>query len=319
MNVQRRDFLLLVTLAAAAPTPVLGQLVAPAIGLPDNGTQSSAFIPDFLGRWAHPYWPGIEPPASGPGPVTNSSRLPGGQSNNYRFVGDYTNPVLKPEAAEVVKKHGEVELGGVEAPTPTNQCWPESVPYVFWQQGMQMFQQPDKITIIYVRDQQVRRVRMNQPHPVSVTPSWSGDSVGRYDGDTLVIDTVGIKHNRPLAMVDMYGTPYTEALHVLERYRLIDYEVAKEGLERNAKENIPVPNGAPSGAYTDPDYRGKYLQLQFTVEDEGVFTMPWSATITYGRPKDDYLERWAEYVCAENIQRPAGKTAAVPRAEKPDF
>jgi len=49
-----------------------------------------------------------------------------------------------------------------------------------------------------------------------------GDSVGHYEGDTLVIDTVGIKIG-PFAMVDMYGTPHTEKLHVVERYRLVDY------------------------------------------------------------------------------------------------
>ena len=54
-----------------------------------------------------------------------------------------------------------------------------------------MLQQPDKITIIYSEDHEVRRVRMNEPHPAQVTPSWHGDSVGHYEGDTLVIDTVG--------------------------------------------------------------------------------------------------------------------------------
>ena len=50
-----------------------------------------------------------------------------------------------------------------------------------------------------------------------VTPAWYGDSVGHYEGDTLVIDTVGIKVG-PFAMVDMYGTPHSAALHVVERY-----------------------------------------------------------------------------------------------------
>ena len=49
---------------------------------------------------------------------------------------------------------------------------------------------------------------MNQPHPVRVAPSWYGDSVGHYEGDTLVIDTVAIKIG-PFAMVDMYGTPHS--------------------------------------------------------------------------------------------------------------
>src|ERR1700680_2142105 len=80
---------------------------------------------------------------------------------------------------------------------------------------MEMLQQPDKIAFLYPNDHQVRYVRMNQPHPARITPSWYGDSVGRYDGDTLVLDTVGGKTDRPCAMVDWSGTPYTQALHVV--------------------------------------------------------------------------------------------------------
>ena len=85
-----------------------------------------------------------------------------------------------------------------------------------------LLQQPDKITMLYDGDHEVRRVRMNVPHPAQVTPSWYGDSVGHYEGDTLVIDTVGLRIG-PFSAVDQYGTPYTQALHVVERYRLIDY------------------------------------------------------------------------------------------------
>ena len=63
-------------------------------------------------------------------------------------------------------------------------------------------------------------------------------------------------------MIDWYGTPHTPALHVIERYRLLDEEAAKEGWERDAKENFR--------AQPKPEYKGKYLQLQFTVDDEGV-------------------------------------------------
>jgi hypothetical protein len=322
----QRDFLLLATLAAAAATPALAQVVAPAIGTVKSGTQSAASVPDFSGMWSHPYLPGFEPPASGPGPVTNRSRLPGGPQrgvgNPSQLVGDYTNPILNPEAAEVVKQHGEISLRGVAYPTPTNQCWPEPVPYIFWKLGMQILQQPDKIIFLYYDNRQVRYVRMNQPHPTQVTPSWYGDSVGHYEGDTLVIDTVGVKTDRPFAMVDLYGTPYTQALHVVERYRLLDYEAAKEGLERNARENFHLPaDDVELFADSDPNYRGKHLQLQFTVEDEGVFTMPWTATITYGRPIDDKRGITdIEYICAENPHvYYAGKDTAVPRADKPDF
>jgi hypothetical protein len=317
MNVQRRNLLLLVTLAAA--TPALGQTVAPTLGPADSGTKGAASIPDFSGIWGHPSSPGFEPPASGPGPVVNKSRLRGGPQagvgNFNQLVGDYTNPILKPEAAQVVKKHGEISLAGVGYPTPSNQCWPGGVPYIFWSLEMQMLQQADKITILYI-GYEFRQVRMNQPHPARVTPSWYGDSIGHYEGNALVIDTVGVKVDRPFAMIDEYGTPYTQALHVVERYRLLDYEAAKEGLERDAKENFRFLPGLGARFLWDPNYRGKHLQLQFTVEDEGVFTMPWSATITYGRP----LGEWGESVCAENPHNyNTGKNAAVPRADRPDF
>ena len=316
MNARQRTFLLSMiavaaaALAAAAP-PASGQTAAPAsAAAPVAATKTAAPIPDFSGIWAHPYLPGFEPPASGPGPVLNRSRSRNGRSNFNQLVGDYTNPILKPQAAEIVKKHGEMSLAGEGYPTPSNQCWPGGVPYIFWDYLLQMFQQPDRITMIYRHGNEMRHVRMNEPHPAQVTPSWYGDAVGHYEGDTLVIDTVGIKIG-PFAMVDMYGTPHSPALHVVERYRLIDLEEAKGALERNEKENS-------RGVYSevDPDYRGKLLQLHFTVEDEGVFTMPWTATITYRRA----LGGWTDLICAENRFEPtARKESAVPTANTPDF
>jgi hypothetical protein len=288
-------------LAAAAAMPT----VAPAAGAADGG----ASIPDFSGVWWHPSLPGFEPLASGPTSLTNRSRR-NSVSNYDQLVGDYTNPILKQQAAEIVKNFGELSLKGITFPSPANQCWPEPVPYIYKNFAMLIFQQPDKITIIYDQDHEVRHVRLNQPHPAEVTPSWYGDSVARYEGDTLVIDTVGTKTNRPFAMIDLYGTPFTEKLHVVERYRLLDYEDAKEGLERDAKENQRPPVGI------DRNYRGKHLQIHFTVEDEGVFTTPWSATITYGRGSTE----WPEIVCAENTHEYYNnKESEVPTAEKPDF
>jgi hypothetical protein len=314
MNLQRRDFLLLVPLAAmAAATFAAGQDVAPAVGQArSRGVQGSASIPDFSGIWAHLTWPDFEPPVGGPGPVTNRSRR-NGVSDIYELVGDYTNTILKPHAADVVREHGEISLTGVLYPTPSNQCWPGGVPFVLYNIGMQMLQQPNKITILYSNDHEVRHVRMNQPHPMHLTPSWYGDSVGRYEGDTLVIDTVGIKVG-PFAMVDMYGTPHTEALHVMERYRLLDYEAAKLAEERGQRELSRF--GRDPGFARDPNYKGKGLQLEFTVEDDGVFTKRWSAGISYRRP----LGEWPEMVCAENPHGYfPGKRAAVPTADDPDF
>jgi hypothetical protein len=327
MALQWRDFFLLVTLAAAAATPASGQVVASAVPAANAGKESAASIPDFSAMWVHGSIPGFEPLRSGPTSLVNRSRRsiaqllrdlavdwsgPGeppsedGVSNLLELVGDYTNPILQPWAAEVVKKLGEISRAGVGFPSPRNQCWPGGVPFVFTSGAIQILQQPDKITILYNYDHQVRQVRLNQSHPANMTPTWYGDSVGHYEGDTLVVDTVGIKVG-PFAAVDWYGTPHTEALHVVERYRLIDYEAAREGWERDAKENWR--------AQPPPSYKGKYLQLQFTVDDEGAFTTPWAATMTYGRGRGD----WVEAVCAENIQWYSGKDAAVPQANKPDF
>jgi hypothetical protein len=175
-----------------------------------------------------------------------------------------------------------------------------------------MLQQPDQIIIIYSNDHEVRHVRMNESHPASITPSWYGDSVGHYEGDTLVVDTIAVKRG-PFAMVDMYGTPHTDALHVVERYRLLDEGAAKEAEERGQRELSHLRRNE-SQALRGAD-KGKALQVQFTVEDKGAFTMPWSAAVTYRR----LLIDWREMVCAENIHRYFEPDEKVPVAEKPDF
>jgi hypothetical protein len=319
--------------AAIVIAATAGTTLSSSVTYTQETSQDGPSIPNFTGVWVYPFCCGFTRPPSGPGPVVNTVRMPqltGADGRPFRqganvplvssvqqFVGDYSNPILKPQAAEAVKKHGEIELSGVPTATPRNQCWPEGVPFVFANMGMQLVQRPDKITILYDHDHQVRHVRMNQPHPAQLTPSWYGDSVDHYESEALVVDTVGIKIG-PFSMIDWYGTPYTEHLHVIERYRLIEYDAAKEVEEQGTKENLHMPlrmSGA-SGLVPDADYRGKALQLQFTVEDEGVFTMPWSATITYWRSFD----QWREFVCAESLHATyIARDSAVPRADKPDF
>jgi hypothetical protein len=305
----RLDLLVLTTLVGAAATPALGQRAATVGALAGSGAHATASVPDLSGIWRRSGLPWFEPPASGPGPVTNRSRR-NGVSNYDQLVGDYTNPILQPWAAEVVKKYGEISLKGVTFPSPSNQCWPEPVPYIFKHMGMVMLQQPDQITMVYNEDHEVRHVRMNDDHPAQVAPSWYGDSVGHYEGDTLVVDTIGIKADRPFAMIDLFGTPFTKSLHVVERYRLLDHEAAKDALERGAKEN-QQGQGA-----IDRDYDGKFLQIHVTVEDKGAFTTPWTATVTYARDSRE----WPEIVCAENIHEYySNKESEVPRGGKPDF
>jgi hypothetical protein len=329
---RQRNFLLFIALAVAFATPALGQAVTSG-GEPASGvTNSATLIPDFSRTWTHPAFPWFEPPASGPGPVTNKSRWPQqtgdgisgslalpplppgveGVSDYDQLVGDYTNPILQPWAAEVVRKFGEMSIAGITYGNPSNQCWPMPMPFIYKQFLVQIIQQPESVLLIYTAPStDVRRVRLNDRHPVSLTPSWYGDSVGHYEGDTLVIDTVGVKTDRPYAMIDLFGTPYTKSLHIVERYRLRGYDDVKDAIARNKKENWLFNGDIFS------HHQGKFLQLHVTIEDEGAFTTPWTATLTYV-PGPDVM---SESVCAENLHQyyyDQSDTNA-PRAEKPDF
>jgi hypothetical protein len=328
---RQRNFLPFIVLAAAAVTPALGQTVTSGIGPPSGATKGATSIPDFTSVWIHPGFPWFEPPASGPGPVTNKSRwpqLPGdpaagtlalpplppgveGVSDYDQLVGDYTNSILQPWAAEVVKKFGEMSLAGIVYGNPSNQCWPMPMPFIYKQGTVRILQQPNKVLLIYTGPStDVRRVRLNDRHPEPLTPSWYGDSVGHYEGDTLVIDTVGVKADRPYAMIDLFGTPYTKSLHVVERYRLREYDDVKDAIARHKKENWLLAGDVYSV------HQGKFLQLHVTIEDTGVFTTPWTSTLTYV-PRTDVA---AEVVCAENPREYYNnKDSDVPKAEKPDF
>ena len=275
-------------------------------------------IPDLSGIWGR--WFNFEPPSSGPGPVVSKLRRPDG-TIIHSVVGDFANPILRPHAAEIVRKNGELELSGIVIPNPHNQCRPEPTPFVLnIQLGMQIIQQKDEVTLLYLSDHQVRHVRMNVSHSDHPTPTWQGESVGHYEGDTLVIDTIGQKVG-PLSMVDRFGTPFSAALHVIERYRLIDGATARDlqlkhestyfGAGRSSPPNNPYGRGD-----IDPDPTKPGLQVEITVDDPAAFTTQWSGLVTYRH----LLGEWPEAICAENT-RGSGSSwvGLVPEAEKPDF
>jgi hypothetical protein len=261
-----QSFLIPVILAAtAALTPARTQTLAPSAETPNSATKSIVSIPDLSGIWGR--WFNFEPPLSGPGPIVSKLRRPDG-SIIQSVVGDFTNPILRPHAAEVVKKNGELELSGIVIPNPHNQCWPEPTPFALnIQLGMQIIQQKDEVTLLYLSDHQVRHVRMNTPHSAHPVPTWQGESVGHYEGDALVVDTIGQKVG-PLAMVDRFGTPYSAALHVIERYRLIDGATARDLQLKHESAYFGAgrssPGGSPYGrGDIDPDatrdYRSRSL------------------------------------------------------------
>ena len=109
-------------------------------------------------------------------------------------------------------------------------------------------------------------------------------------------DAIVIKAGH-FAMIDWFGTPQSAALHVVEWYRLINYDQAQEGVHRANEDNV-LPAGANSPV-ADLNSRGKWLQLLFTVDDPNVFTTPWSATVTFA-PAVQSRDAWPENVCGEN-------------------
>src|SRR5215831_18259449 len=94
-----------------------------------SASERNATAPDFSGLWARMTF-GAEPPASGPGPLVNLMHRPDGASDGGKLVGDYNNPILKPAAAAEVRRKGEVSKTGTPFPDPSNQCAPQSPPYV---------------------------------------------------------------------------------------------------------------------------------------------------------------------------------------------
>ena len=294
----------------------LASAIAAALATSPGWTaERAAAVPDFSGLWARTSL-GYEKPLAGRGPIENRMRHPNGASNLSQLVGDYSDPILKPGAQEALRQRGEISMTGAAFPQPSNQCLPYPPPYIASNnQEIELLQEKDRVVILNMFDHQIRHVRLNAQHPARLVPSWYGDSIGHYEGGTLVVDTVGMKVG-PLAMVDIYGTPFSGALHVVERFRLIDGAAAKDFADRGERENGRVAGDNGDGVEIDLGDRGKGLQLEITVEDPGVFTSSWSGTVTYRRP----LGAWAEMVCAENTHEYyAGKDTAIPVAARPDF
>ena len=253
---------------------------------------------------------------SGPQPLKNLSRLPNGKANAGRLVGDYNNPILTPAAAAVVKQKGELAIAGKGFPNAQDQCRPIAPPFTFAMQlGFSML--PSKggdIAIIYDQNMNVRHIRMNGTHPANLVPSTMGDSVGHWEGDTLVIDTVAIKTDA-FTSIDRFGTPQSEAMHVVERYRLIDGASAKAQIDKYETSEGTVGGGQRVAGY-NPDTSLKGLQLEVTMEDPKVFTGPLTARVTY-RP---LITAWQESVCADNpVEHYEGEWIGLPKADRPDF
>jgi hypothetical protein len=193
------------------------------------------------------------PPASGPGPVQQDPSRPYVSNDEFRVTGkqptervaDLNSPILQPWARDVVRKRNELVLSGKYVPSPTASCWPKGVTAFLLSpmtQPMFFVQGPKDVVLILTSFSDVRHVHLADKHSDNVETSWYGESIGRYEGDTLVVDTIGMDDRTP---VDGFGTPHTKQLHVIERYHLIE--------------------------------NGDVLEANVHVEDPGAFTTPWNA------------------------------------------
>src|SRR5882672_10557199 len=133
----------------------LSLMAVAALVCPAFGADRSAAIPDFSGHWGRAGLFRFEPPVSGPGPVTNTSRF----ADTVERVGDYTNPILKPQSADIVRKRGDAQLAGVNFPDPRNQCRPEPPPFILAVEfQVLILQKKDEVDIFHIYGHQRRRI-----------------------------------------------------------------------------------------------------------------------------------------------------------------
>lgn len=270
---------------AASYAPLATEAAPNAEAIPNLAPEANAlWVPD------RPAGDDFLPPASGPGPVTSDrahayTPLDQSQGQLMFHVSDIGNPILKPWAVEAMKKANDDVLAGRFPYTARDRCWPGGVPgFDVYERDRPIYflQTPAEVMIVTEYDQQVRRIRMNVAHSAHPKPSWYGESVGHYEDQTLVVDTIGMNDR---TFVDNYRTPHTTQLHVVERFTLMD--------------------------------GGKTLQATIKVDDPGAFTTPWSAVQRWKRRDGRPL---VEVVCAENSASYFNyDVKPIPTAAKPDF
>src|SRR5215475_11217613 len=123
-------------------------------------------------------------------PTTNCAR---GAQPTFR-IADLSNPNIKPWAKEIMKRENDKALAGGIPYSWRSSCMPSGVPAFMMAavEPIHFLQTPKQVTMIFSGDAQVRRVYLDVPHSANLKPSWYGESVGHYEGDTLVVDTIGL-------------------------------------------------------------------------------------------------------------------------------
>lgn len=177
-----------------------------------------------------------------------------------------------PWVKEVFDKRAAAEQAGAPLYDPTAACLPSGTPRIIAAPyPVEIVQTPDKTVFLYEAQHLFRVVHMDAEHPKQVQPSFLGHAVGKWEGDTLVIDTVGLRKD---TQIDEAGTVHSEDMHVVERIRRVD----------------------------------DTLEILFTITDPKAFSKPWTAQrVWHFRPD----VRLLEYVCEENNRNAPDESGAL--------
>jgi hypothetical protein len=145
---------------------------------------------------------------------------------------------------------------------PNLGCLPHGLPRVmFAPLPIEIFQTPGRVLIEQESLNELRQVYMKRPHRKDPDPTYDGDSIGRWEGNTLVVDTIGFND---VTWLDHVGLPHSDQLHVIERIRRVDHDT---------------------------------LQDDFTIEDPKAYTRTWTASQVYKLHPDWELQ---EFTCDRN-------------------
>ncbi|MSP93792.1 MAG: hypothetical protein EXR00_00860 [Alphaproteobacteria bacterium] len=248
-------------------------------------------------------------PPRGAGPVGQDPKFPRVTNEEFRRTGrqptialaDLNAPILQPWAREELRKQRELVQSGKGGTSRQANCWPTGPAFVLHViHPIFIVQGPTEVVMIWQGDHQVRRIYLTDKHSTNPKPSWFGESIGHYEGDTLVVDTIGFNTK---TYMDGFYTPHTEKLHIVERFRMID--------------------------------GGKTMEVSIHVDDPGAFTMPWNAIQRWRRVEPGVAENNVpvnavssssaagplnEMSCAENPFSYFGsESVAIPQADKANF
>ena len=167
-----------------------------------------------------------------------------------------TIPPFTPWGAEQFKK-ADTSLND-----PNLACLPHGIPRLMYVPlPIEIFQVPGKVLMYVEAGNQLRQIHLDRGHREDTGPTYNGDSIGKWEGETLVVDTVGFNN---ITWLDHAGLPHTEDLHVVERIRRVDHNT---------------------------------LVDDFTIEDPKAYTKSWTASQAYHLKPGWEI---AEYVCDNN-------------------